>query len=173
MFSSNRHSALDVSKYFLYINTLDSYKKGDLTNKKLQKLLYYTQAWSLVFRNKPLFKEKIEAWIHGPAIPSVYAHYKHYGRLKIDFDENDIEPLLKKFDKEEKELIDLIWNVYGEKDANYLECLTHSEDPWNFARRDISVLDPSNKEITHDSMKKYYTKLFQHGTKTEEKKESS
>lgn len=50
-----------------------------ITPLKLQKLLYYAQAWSLVFRGKALFYEDIEAWVHGPVIPLVYQRYKHHG----------------------------------------------------------------------------------------------
>ena len=41
-------------------------ERGDiLTNLKLQKLLYYAQAWYLVLLNKPLFAEDFQAWAHG------------------------------------------------------------------------------------------------------------
>ena len=36
-------------------------QKGPMTAMKLQKLLYYSQAWSLVWDEKPLFPERIEA----------------------------------------------------------------------------------------------------------------
>jgi uncharacterized phage-associated protein len=44
----------------------------DITNLKLQKLLYYCQAWSLVFTGQALFAERIEAWVHGPVVPSIF-----------------------------------------------------------------------------------------------------
>ena len=37
-------------------------EKDPLTNLRLQKLLYYAQAWSLVLRESELFPEEIEAW---------------------------------------------------------------------------------------------------------------
>jgi uncharacterized phage-associated protein len=52
-----------------------------MSNLKLQKLMYYAQGFSLVLFNKPLFPERIEAWIHGPVIPAVYHKYKGYGAI--------------------------------------------------------------------------------------------
>ena len=62
-------SALTVADYFLYKANKE---KKPITNKKLQKLVYYAQAWSLVLNNKKLFSEPIEAWVHGPAVRSLY-----------------------------------------------------------------------------------------------------
>ena len=46
---------LDVAAYILK-------KQGPMTAMKLQKLVYYCQAWSLVWQSKPLFPNDIEAW---------------------------------------------------------------------------------------------------------------
>ena len=46
--------------------------QGAMTTWKLQKLCYYSQAWSLVWDDEPLFTEKIEAWANGPVIPDLY-----------------------------------------------------------------------------------------------------
>ncbi|WP_375339284.1 Panacea domain-containing protein [Planktothricoides raciborskii] len=51
----------DVAAYILT-------KKHPLTAVKLQKLLYYAQAWALVWDKKPLFPERIEAWVNGPVL---------------------------------------------------------------------------------------------------------
>ena len=57
--------AREVAEYFIE----KAYSENDkITQKKLQKMLYYAQAWFLAFNNKKLFEEKIEAWLHGPAI---------------------------------------------------------------------------------------------------------
>ena len=59
----NQIRALDVALYFIKKGVDE---KNPITNKKLQKLVYYSQAWSLVLNNEKLFNEKIEAWVHGP-----------------------------------------------------------------------------------------------------------
>lgn len=126
-----------------------------LTNKKLQKLLYYTQAWSVTLKNEPMFSDAIEAWIHGPAIRSVYSDYKEFG----------FSPIVKKLNKNKilaaigprAAFIDLVWNVYAKRDSAYLEQLTHSEDPWMHAREGLETNEGSSREITLDSMKVFYS----------------
>jgi len=128
-----------------------------ITNKKLQKLLYYSQAWNLVFKNKPLFDEDIEAWVHGPVVKSVYLKFKKKGFNPIkDFDNKKIEEI----DKDTQNFLDEIWRVYGKFDAQYLEMLTHSEMPWQEARDGLSACDHSDKKISLETMKKYYSELL-------------
>ncbi len=76
MADSLKLSGQNIAEYFLWKASNES---RPVTNKKLQKLLYYAQAWSLVLRDKKLFDDKIEAWIHGPAIRKVYLGYKEFG----------------------------------------------------------------------------------------------
>ncbi len=54
-------SAHDVGKYVLE-------KRGSMTTWKLQKLVYYSKAWHLVWEGEPLFPEHIEAWANGPVV---------------------------------------------------------------------------------------------------------
>ncbi len=43
--------------------------KGEITAMKLQKLMYYAQAWNLVWEEKELFDDDFEAWANGPVLP--------------------------------------------------------------------------------------------------------
>lgn len=56
-----------------------------ISNLKLQKLLYFVQAYFLAFTENgtPCFKEKIEAWQFGPVVPNVYYYFCSYGAMKI------------------------------------------------------------------------------------------
>lgn len=153
------YSAITIARYFIYKNHCD--KKG-LTNKKLQKLLYYSQAWHLVLFGNKLFKENIEAWVHGPAVPVIYERYKSFGRNNID--EEVKKDVLERFDGKELNFLENIWSLYGSRDAEYLEVLSHSELPWQEARRDIEPFESSNNIITEEMMKTYY------GQKIREKK---
>lgn len=145
-------------------------KRKDFTNKKLQKLLFYAQAWSLVLNDKKLVNDKFEAWIHGAAIPALYGLYKRYGFNNIDeqFDEAEFS----KLSDEEKELLDTVWEVYGKYDADYLEVLNHSEGPWQKARQNVSPFEPSSVVISENDMKQYYDeKLKKTEAKSWEKRE--
>ena len=148
-------SALDVSKYFILKSNEDN---SAITNKKLQKLLYYAQVWSLVKNDKKLFPERIEAWVHGPAIPVVYRKYKTFGFNNISEDLSNFSVSI--FSKKEIKLLENIWNVYGKYTAEYLEALTHSETPWQKARKDLAAHKSSSNIISLKLAKSFYNDLL-------------
>jgi len=115
-----------------------------MTHKKLQKLCYYAQAWHLALLDKPLFNEKIEAWIHGPVIPDLYQKYKKYGYESIK--KQSIN--LKEIDKELYSFIKNIYDYYGEFDGDQLENITHQEDPWMETRFGLDSDERSHREIS-------------------------
>jgi len=159
VYSKKLLKALIVGRYFLY---LANQEKEQITNKKLQKLVYYAQAWSLVLNNKKLFHEPIEAWVHGPAVRSLYVQYKKFGFAPI---QEKIQPGSIKISGRTKELLDEIWKVYGKLDAGYLEMLTHSEKPWQEARKGLQNYEKSGNEISLKTMKDYYSEKLKHSQK--------
>ena len=71
------YTALEIAVWFL--GAIDR-KAGDgITHLKLQKLVYYAQAWSLALLNRPLFDEEVEAWAHGPVVESIFQRFKQSG----------------------------------------------------------------------------------------------
>lgn len=148
---SSPKKAIIVARYFIKKNIED--QKG-LDKLKLQKLLYYAQAWNLVINKEPLFSEKIEAWIHGPVVPEVWEHFKDvdFNNLICETPEGEFDV----FEKKEKNVLDEIWRVYGKYDGSYLEILTHNETPWQEARKSLSDSQSSQNEISKESMQKYY-----------------
>jgi len=152
--------ALDVGRYFIH---LANKEKKQITNKKLQKLVYYAQAWSLVLNDKKIFNDSIEAWVHGPAVRSLYVQYKNFGFNPIAEDVE--EKAFVNIPKQAKELLNEIWRVYGKLDAGYLEMLTHSERPWQEARSGLQSHENSDNEITTKSMKSFYSEKFAQASK--------
>lgn len=153
--SRNSYNAEQIADYFIWKASQETDKdRKHLTNKKLQKLLYYAQAWSLVVRKEKLFKEKIEAWVHGPAIRSIYNEYKIFGfnPIKKEIDSKKIEKLPKGI----VNFLNEVWSVYGKFDASYLELLTHSENPWQKAREGVAKSESSSNEISLKEMEKFY-----------------
>lgn len=142
----------DVGEYFIY---LANQEKKPITNKKLQKLVYYAQAWFLVLNNNKLFNERIEAWVHGPTVRSLYVQYKEFGFNPIQKTVN-LEDI--KIPKKIKEFLNEIWKVYGKFDAGYLEMLTHSEKPWQEAREGLQLFEGSDNQISLKTMRDYYLK---------------
>jgi uncharacterized phage-associated protein len=55
-----------------YLIALAHERGESVNNLKLQKLLYYAQAWHLALHDEPLFPEKFQAWMTGPVIPAMY-----------------------------------------------------------------------------------------------------
>lgn len=133
-------------------------KDSCCTPKKLQKLLYYTQAWSLVLRDeKKLFDNDIEAWLHGPVIRDIYTKYRDYSYHCISKEKTILTDL--DLQEDEIKLIENVWNAYGKYDADFLEMRTHIEDPWIEARKGVSEESSSKNIISIETMKCYYTKV--------------
>ncbi len=143
--------ALAVANWFL--KKAASSPGKTITNLKLQKLLYYAQAWHLVFLGKRLFPEPIEAWVHGPAIRHLYGKFKEYGFNPIQY-KGDADTSL--FSNKQTMLLNDVWKIYGKFDGAFLEALTHSELPWQKAREGLDAGDFSRREISTELMKKYY-----------------
>ena len=137
----------DVAKYILE-------KQGSMTTMKLQKLVYYSQAWSLVWDEKPIFEEKIQAWASGPVVRELYD--EHRGAFLIpNLGKGNIGNLK----PEEIETVVAILNAYGDKPAQWLSDLTHMEQPWNEAREGIPIGQNCENEITQASLAEYYSSL--------------
>jgi uncharacterized phage-associated protein len=51
----------------------------DLTNLRLNKLLYFIHGWSLTSRPQGLVRNHFLAWQHGPVVRPVYDAFKNYG----------------------------------------------------------------------------------------------
>ena len=130
-------------------------KHKPLTAMKLQKLVYYCQAWALVWDEKPLFRERIEAWANGPVVPELYNEHK--GVFQVW---SNGKGKSKNLTKDEKETIDAVLAVYGDKSSQWLSDLTHQEAPWKEARVGLSPGTRSNREIKRAAMAEYYESLI-------------
>lgn len=85
--------ALFVANYIIEYSNEKGYP---INNLRLQKILYFANARSLVDTGKPLFNEAMEKWKYGPVVPAVYHEYKQYGAFDIDVE--DIKRYLIQFD---------------------------------------------------------------------------
>ncbi len=133
---------------------VESRERGDiLTNLKLQKLLYYAQAWYLALQNKALFAEDFQAWVHGPALPSQYQRFKKFEWRPI-LEEGITRPKIEDADVS-AHLIEIV-NVFGVETASALELMTHNEKPWQDARKGIPMDQLSTVIISKESMRIFY-----------------
>ena len=142
-------NVLDAAAYILE-------KQGKMITLKLQKLVYYSQAWSLVWDERPLFDEKIEAWSNGPVVRDLFEYHRgQYYVSEIEAGDSG------KLDAEQKATVDMVLNHYGDKPAYWLVRLSHSEPPWIEARGDLTPTEQGNAEIMLDSMAQYYSSLLE------------
>lgn len=141
-------NVFDVAKYILR-------KKGRLSTMKLQKLCYYSQAWSLVWDDAPLFDEEFEAWVNGPVCKELFL--KTQGKFWVNADDENGD--IRKLKNYQKDTIDAVLNHYGNKDAQWLNQLTHMEDPWKSARKGVPMGVGSDNIISKESMAVYYSGL--------------
>ena len=76
------YNVSDVSRYVIKYSNDKGY---GISNLKLQKILYFIQAYFLINtpNGNPCFKEKIEAWDFGPVVPEAYREYEQYGSTDI------------------------------------------------------------------------------------------
>lgn len=140
----------DVASYILS-------KQHPITAMKLEKLCYYCQAWTLVWDEKPLFSNRIEAWGKGPVSPELY-HW-HSGKFLVENDEALNNQCKGNLTDKEKENIDEVLDGYGMLTAQELSDLTHSEEPWRIANGTCDISSKCNAEITLAMMHEYYSSL--------------
>lgn len=151
-----KHSDLASPECVADFLLCESRERGDnLTNLKLQKLLYYAQAWHLALRNQPLFSEDFQAWIHGPVLPSQYQRFKKFEWRPILEEKITIPQLSNELNRHLKEVVE----VFGSETATALELMTHNEFPWKEARQGIAPDQQSTAIISKESMKKFYKSL--------------
>ncbi|MBP7461003.1 MAG: DUF4065 domain-containing protein [Candidatus Delongbacteria bacterium] len=140
-------------------------KIGDMPHFKLQKLLYYVNAWHLANFDEPLFDEEFEAWVHGPVLRSVWNEYKDVlGLMTVNNVVCVSEDIKAKVDQSIKrlllpdqiELIDDVLDEYGVETAYRLECYTHSETPWREARKGLGPTDVCTGHISTATTREYY-----------------
>lgn len=157
------YKVLDVCRHI--INYSNEHDYG-ISNLKLQKVLYFIQAYFLTKKkdHTPCFDEKIEAWDFGPVVPEAYLEYKQYGsgdiptiKSFIMFDEDNVWNSKKvKFEDttisdDDKSLIDKVIDKFADYSATDLVSLTQKQSPWN-----DTYIPYQNKEITIGSIMKYF-----------------
>ena len=140
-------TAHDVAAYILE-------RQGGMSAMKLQKLVYYAQAWNLAWLRSPLFGERIEAWAKGPVVRELYARHRgYYTVARWPFGSSAA------LTPEQRDTVDRVLSFYGDKSAGWLSALTHAERPWKEARMDLPEGERGEREITRESMMDYYGSL--------------
>lgn len=145
-----------VADYVIQRLNLD--EKVDLVNLKLQKLLYYVQAWSLGITEEPFMNCSFEAWVHGPVCRALYDRFKMDKSLYSFITPSDMINANPQdcIEEEDRGFIDYILENYAGFSGTELETMTHRETPWAEARKGLEPLEKGNKEISNESMRSFY-----------------
>ena len=142
-------TVFDVAKYILN-------HAGPMTTMKLQKLVYYCQAWSLAWDGVPLFEEDFQAWANGPVCPELFETHRGRFWLTENFYDNYKSNC---FTDPEKETMNAVIDGYADKEPQWLSELTHKERPWRETRKGIKPGEPCSFIIDKELMQEYYEGL--------------
>jgi uncharacterized phage-associated protein len=143
-------SVFDVAQYVL------SKLEEPCTTMKLHKLLYYCQAWYLVWEDKPLFKENIEAWANGPVVRALFNY--HQGMYWATPEQLTLgNP--SKLNDIQRDDINNVLAFYGNKSSQWLINQTHIESPWLNARKGLLPSERGNRIIPLEAISEYYSSL--------------
>jgi uncharacterized phage-associated protein len=146
--------ASDVANWF--IGKLA--ESGDVvTHLKVQKLLYYSEAWNQVINDEQLFDEEIQAWAHGPVVPEVFQEFKQHGWNPLPIPDSDKLP---KFSEETENVLNQVIDSYGELPAKTLENMTHEDEPWIKARGNLDPEERCENAISKEAIKDYFKKKY-------------
>lgn len=121
---------------------------------KLQKLLFYAQAWFLAMRDRALFDSAIKAWPWGPVVPEVYSETRSYGRAPITEMLREVRKVGPEVfdyqyvipdgmgDPEGQAFVKSLWDGYKHYTGVQLSNATHAPgEPWTVVRERIGNLD--------------------------------
>lgn len=140
-------TANDVAAYIM-----ESVRSCD--SMKLQKLLYYSQGWSLAWDGNAMFDDPIEAWANGPVVRSVWEN--HRGQFTVSgWPHGNSRNLT----DSERETVDAVVDYYGEFSGRRLSDMTHAERPWVEARESLPVGARSNRPLDLDTMQDFFGDL--------------
>ena len=157
-FARDYQETHDIADYLI----AESRERGDLlTPLKLQKLIFYADAWHLALYGNEATPERFQAWVHGPVALSQYHRFK----------ENKWRPILDEIDRPEisqnlAEHLDEIIDVFGSETATALEIMTHEERPWIDARCGIPDDEPCKNYIDKELTRAFYAEVAE-GNKKE------
>ena len=140
---------LNVARYFI-VRAYEDGIEAEMTNMKVQKLLYYAQSLHLALYDEPLFDDEIQAWRYGPVCPPAYQFYSEFEAKQLPIPGEDF---LLQIPDEQKKLLEEVWQYFGGYHAYRLSGMTHLEFPWKKARKGLHSHASSTEPILHADMK--------------------
>lgn len=136
---------------------------GPMSHLKLQKLLFYCDAYHLAYFDKQLISDKFEAWVHGPVSRKVYRNLSDKSILYADLSFSPIEGInedecFNELASIQQEFISSVLEDLHTWTGLQLEIATHREEPWIAARKGYGEADKCCVEIDKEITRIYYKK---------------
>jgi uncharacterized phage-associated protein len=157
-------TTVDIKDLANYVVKYCHLMSSSINSIKLQKLLYYIQAFHLAYFEKhPLFKDEPEAWVNGPVYRVIYDEYKNQALWEMSASKKEAyQEALDKLQLSDEQIkyFQSVLTHYGNKTTEDLIVRTHRDKPWNEAREGLGELDYSSEIITHEMMYDYYTSVI-------------
>ena len=133
---------------------------GPMSHLKLQKLLFYCDAYHLAYFGSELVTDEFEAWVHGPVSRKVFSSLKDcsilYSDLSYEDKGIDVDKEVDKLTSDQKTILKDILDVLSTWSGFQLEAATHKEKPWKEARVGCSPADSCSVKISKSTMLEYY-----------------
>lgn len=145
-------TANGVADYLLWF----AKEHGDLlTPLKLQKLMFYADAWHMVLNDgEELIQEQFEAWVHGPVHRATYHRFSAFRWNPIPFEAPKPE-----LSERIEAFLDSVYGVFGGFSGYELEQLTHQELPWKSARGSLASDESCTALIDKALTYSFYTEM--------------
>lgn len=146
-----------VSDKMLQVISCIFKKLEEVTPLMLQKLLYFIQGISYALNKEPVFHETCQAWVHGPVYPDVYDMFRDFRYNPIEDARFAVfEGIEAGLTEDERRVIDLVVDTFGEYSGKVLERITHNELPWKSARQGYADDIRSSEPISIETIEAYY-----------------
>lgn len=123
-------SAVELAKNIIVYAGMHDHQ---ITNLKLQKMLYYVQGYFSAKFGKDLFEEDLVNWAYGPVVPAVYYEYCSYGASAIK--PEALSKLFNGLTDKQTRYICKILDKCLDYTARELVSMTHAEAPWQNTSR--------------------------------------
>jgi uncharacterized phage-associated protein len=147
------YKAIDVANWF--ISQFDKESGDVVTHLKVQKLLYFSEAWCQVLLERELFVENLEAWAHGPVVREVFNQFNGAGWGPLIASGEIIE-----FDEDVQGVLSQVLEAYGNVAAKTLEHITHQDRPWKETRGNLPPEARCSDVISKHSIKEYFLEKY-------------
>ena len=128
----------------------------DITNRKLEALVYYCYVWNLVINSERLFTTDFIAGVHGPFIKQLHSRLRQTTISDLKNKRLSTSALT----DIEIDIIEQVVHQYGKFSDDQLAKLVQSEKPWLVARGEYKLLDYCPNTLDDNLIKNYYNKLL-------------